>query len=84
MTGFNDDVLKQIVKMYLLEPKERKGVEMKPYLSDKPYIADIDFEERRNWLEGHFKYLTSNRPRVQEKPEVSKKFSLSHYCMIVG
>lgn len=68
--GLNEDVLKQIVKMYLLEPRERHGVEMKPYLSDKPHIADIDFEERRVWLEGHYKYLTSNRPRVQEKPEM--------------
>ncbi|KAK3921872.1 28S ribosomal protein S30, mitochondrial [Frankliniella fusca] len=68
--GFNENVLKQIIKMYLIEPKEREGVEMRPYLSDKPYVADIEYEERRDWLERQFKHITSNRPRKQEKPEV--------------
>lgn len=68
--GLNEDVLKQLIKMYLVEPKDREGTEMKPYLSDKPHIANIDFEERRMWLEGRYKHLTSNRPRHREMPEV--------------
>ncbi|KAJ1531954.1 hypothetical protein ONE63_000592 [Megalurothrips usitatus] len=68
--GLNEDVLKRIIKMYLLEPKERHGVDKKPYLSDKPHVADIDYEERRVWLESQYKFLTSNRPRVKPKPEV--------------
>lgn len=68
--GFNENVLKQIIKMYLLEPKERVGLEMRPYLSEKPYVADIEYEERRDWLENQYKFITSNRPRVQPKPEV--------------
>lgn len=56
--------------MYLIEPKERDGVEMKPNLANNPYIADIEFEERRDWLESQYKFLTSNRPRNYEKPEV--------------
>ena len=56
--------------MYLIEPKEREGVEMKPYLADNPYTAAIEFEERRDWLESHYKHLTSNRPRMYDKPEV--------------
>lgn len=85
-TGFNDDVLKQIIKMYLVEPKERKGTEMKPYLSSKPYVADIDYEERRIWLESQFKYITSNRGRQKEKPEVKLYFLkaiLQKFCVTI-
>lgn len=68
--GLNDDVLKQLVKFYLAEPKAR-DYEMKPYLDphDKK-IADIENVERRTWLEKTFKYLVSKRPRQILLPEI--------------
>lgn len=68
--GLNDDVLKQLIRFYLAEPKAR-DYEMKPYLDPhEKKIADIEDVERRRWLEKTYKYLVSNRPRQQLMPEI--------------
>lgn len=52
-------------------PIERSDVVMKPYLgSSVKVIADIEHDERRNWLETHYKHLVTNRPRVRQAPEM--------------
>lgn len=62
--GFNDDVLKYLLKFYLNTPQVREGVEMKPYLDvAQKHIADIAEDKRREWLEVEFKHMYSNRPR---------------------
>lgn len=62
--GFNEDVLKSLMKFYINMPEERVDVNMKPYLGESvKHIADIPDVERRKWLEEHFKNLVSNRPR---------------------
>lgn len=62
--GLNDEVLGNIVKFYLNEPRSRDGVEMKPYLHpDVVYVANSNGSQRRTWLEERFKLMASNRPR---------------------
>lgn len=62
--GLNEDVLKTLIKFYANAPEERTGVDMKPYLGKTvKWIADIEHDERRNWLEQQYKHLASNRPR---------------------
>ena len=69
--GFNEDVLKSLMKFYINMPEERTGVNMKPYLGESvKRIADIPDVQRRTWLEEHFKNLVSNRPRHFKIPEV--------------
>lgn len=64
LIGFNDQVVKNLIKFYANVPEERVGVEMKPYLGeDEKLIADIKDDKRRQWLEDRFKILVSNRPR---------------------
>lgn len=79
--GLNDDVLKQLVRFYLAEPKAR-DYEMKPHLDPhEKKIADIEDVERRRWLENTYKYLVSNRPRQQEMPEIhhwEKIYKIDH------
>lgn len=61
--GFNDEVLKHLIKFYVNQPQERE-VEMKPYLGKNvKVVADIEDPEKRNWLEKYFKNLMSCRPR---------------------
>ncbi|KZC06833.1 28S ribosomal protein S30, mitochondrial [Dufourea novaeangliae] len=70
--GFNEDVLKTLIKFYINKPEERMGVNLKPYLGESvKHIADIPDDERRTWLEQHFKHLMSNRPRNIPLPEVA-------------
>lgn len=62
--GFNEDVLKTLVKFYSNASKSRDGVELEPYLSkEEKLIADYEDDEKRQWLEREYKFITSNRPR---------------------
>ncbi|XP_072386454.1 uncharacterized protein mRpS30 [Diabrotica undecimpunctata] len=62
--GFNDEVLKNILKFYINQSESRLGVNLTPYLSSKErVVADYEDDEKREWLEGVYKYITSNRPR---------------------
>ncbi|KAJ4433110.1 large ribosomal subunit protein mL65 [Periplaneta americana] len=62
--GFNDEVLRYLLKFYLNTPRAREGVEMKPYLNkEEMHLADIDDEKRRAWLEQEFKHMYANRER---------------------
>ncbi|XP_076620964.1 mitochondrial ribosomal protein S30 [Colletes latitarsis] len=70
--GFNENVLKNLIKFYINTPEERMGVNMKPYLGESvKHIADISDDERRTWLERTFKHLMSNRPRHYKIPEIA-------------
>lgn len=63
-TGFNDEVLKNLLKFYANAPQERAGVDLKPYLNkNEKYIAEIQDDDKRQWLEGEYKHMMSNRPR---------------------
>lgn len=79
--GLNEDVLKQLIRFYLAEPKAR-DYEMKPYLNPhEKKIADIEDVERRRWLENTYKYLVSNRPRQIPMPEIhhwEKIYKIDH------
>jgi len=62
--GFNEEVLKNLIKFYVNTAEERKGIDLKPYLGkSEKVIADIEKDERRNWLERQYKHLVCNRPR---------------------
>lgn len=62
--GLNEEVLKTLIKFYMNMPKERVGIDLKPYLGKSvKVIADIEHDERRNWLEKQYKHLVNNRPR---------------------
>lgn len=62
--GLNEEVLKNLIRFYVNVPEERIGVDMKPYLGKSvKVIADIEHDERRNWLEKSYKHLVNNRPR---------------------
>ncbi|XP_015118168.1 39S ribosomal protein S30, mitochondrial [Diachasma alloeum] len=71
LVGVNDDVLKTLIKFYANAPEERKGVAMQPYLGeDEKLIADIEHNDRRNFVENCYKMLMSNRPRHKLQPEL--------------
>jgi len=62
--GLNEEVLKTLVKFYANAPEERSAINLKPYLGESvKTIADIEHDERRNWLEKQYKYLMCNRTR---------------------
>lgn len=68
--GLNDDVLKNLIKFYINEPKQR-AINMKPYLDvAEQKAADIEHVERREFVEDRFKHLSSGRPRHKLVPEV--------------
>ncbi|KAG6444958.1 hypothetical protein O3G_MSEX003648 [Manduca sexta] len=67
--GLNEDLLKMLVQFYLNAPEEREH-EMKPYLGkEMKVVADIEDDNKREWLESTFKHLASNRPRHNLLPE---------------
>ncbi|XP_043277683.1 39S ribosomal protein S30, mitochondrial [Venturia canescens] len=69
--GLNEKVLEHLVKFYVNQPREREGVQMKPYLQNGDgLIANVVGDMKRVWLEKHFKHLLSNRPRHRPLPEV--------------
>lgn len=80
--GFNDDVLKMLIKFYTNIPKERVGVEMRPYLSkEENVIAEYADDDKRQWLEREYKFITSNRPRHKLPYEVyhwEKIYKIDH------
>lgn len=64
--GLNEEVLKTLIKYYTNIPEERIGVDLKPYLGESiKLIANIRGNNRRNWLEKHYKHLVCNRPRYR-------------------
>ncbi|XP_011501135.1 PREDICTED: 28S ribosomal protein S30, mitochondrial [Ceratosolen solmsi marchali] len=67
--GFNEDVLRNLIKFYANVPQIKEGVNMKPYLEKEKLIANIEDSERRIWLEEQYKHLLSNRPRHKLPPE---------------
>lgn len=79
--NLNEKVLKQLIQFYINQPTPR-DIELKPYLDkDKPYIADIEEEEKRIWLENIFKNLVSNRPRHRLPYEIyhwEKIYKIDH------
>ncbi|EZA56664.1 hypothetical protein DMN91_000886 [Ooceraea biroi] len=69
--GLNEQVLKTLVKFYVNAPEERQDVNLKPYLGESvKVIADIEHDERRNWLEKQYKHLMCNRSRHRRIPEI--------------
>lgn len=69
--GFNDEVLRQLIRFYLLRPQPRMDVQMKPYLSaSEPIVSGIGDAERREFLDKRYKHLMSNRPRHRLTPEI--------------
>ncbi|XP_071449640.1 large ribosomal subunit protein mL65 [Hetaerina americana] len=80
VVGLNEDVLKRLLKLYLNKPQER-ATEMKPYLSDYHYVANIPDEKKRQWLETRIKHLYSLRPRHRSLPEIynwEKIYKIDH------
>lgn len=70
LVGFNEEVLKHLVKVYIRTPKESDN-DLTPYLGkNEKNVADIPEEERREFLENSFKYISSNRPRHLALPEI--------------
>lgn len=68
--GLNEDVLKNLIKFYINQPKAREH-EMKPFLNSKEKkVADLEDVKQRDWLEKNFKLIMSNRPRHRLVPEV--------------
>lgn len=81
LQGINDEVLKNLIKLYINEPQAR-NYEMKPFLDPKERkIADIEDLKRRDWLEKTFKHIMSNRPRHKLVPEIycwEKIYKIDH------
>lgn len=81
LVGFNEEVLKHLVKIYINTPKER-DFNLTPYLGEsEKSVADIRDQERRQFLEDTFKYISSNRPRHLELPEIynwEKIYKIDH------
>ncbi|XP_037039129.1 28S ribosomal protein S30, mitochondrial [Bradysia coprophila] len=84
LIGLNDDVLRNLMKFYINEPKQR-AIDMKPYLGlDEQKIADIEHVERREFLQEKFNQLFSGRPRHKVVPEVynwEKIYKIDHKTM---
>lgn len=84
LQGLNDDVLKNLIRFYINQPKAREHP-MKPFLGVKEKkIADIADVKRRSWLEKIFKTIMSNRPRHRLVPEVynwEKIYKIDHKTM---
>lgn len=69
LKGFNDDVLTKLISFYLAQPVE-PAVNLRPYLSEEKYIANIEDTMKRKRVEQVFKHLMSNRPRLLVKDEI--------------
>lgn len=64
LVGFNDQVLKNLLHFYVNVPKERAGMNMKPYLNpEERYVNEIKHDEKREWLATHYRHLITNKPR---------------------
>lgn len=70
LIGFNDEVLRQLIRFYTNVPKQR-NVEMRPYLGvEEQTAADIEDPKRREFMETAFKHIFANRPRHRLAPEI--------------
>lgn len=70
LVGFNDDVLRHLIRFYRNVPKER-NVELRPYLGEEEQtVADIEDVKRREFLEQTFKHIMANKPRHRLEPEI--------------
>nr|CAD7593458.1 unnamed protein product [Timema genevievae] len=80
--SFNPDVLKTLLKLYLNVPRDREGVELKPYLHPSMrYIAEMKNLRPRIWWEKQFKHMYSNRPRHRLMYEIynwEKIYKIDH------
>ncbi|XP_060576167.1 large ribosomal subunit protein mL65-like [Ruditapes philippinarum] len=57
LVGFNDNLLKQILKMFLIQPCDRNGIDLAPNLTDhKPSPLDIPGKIIYRTVEEDFKY----------------------------
>ncbi|CAG5100557.1 Similar to MRPS30: 39S ribosomal protein S30 [Cotesia congregata] len=71
LVGFNDEVIRNLIKFYINVPHERVGINMKPYLGvEEQKVADIKDDDKRIWLEKRYKHLMSSRPRHRRMPEL--------------
>lgn len=81
LVGFNEEVLRHLVKIYTNPPRERT-FNLTPYLGgNQKHVADIADQDRREFLEETFKHLSSNRPRHLEIPEIynwEKIYKIDH------
>ncbi|XP_050667859.1 39S ribosomal protein S30, mitochondrial [Leptidea sinapis] len=79
--GLNEDTLKMLIQFYVNAPVERDH-ELKPYLGhEEQVVADIEEDERRNWLEATYKHIVSNRPKHVLMPEIylwEKIYKIQH------
>ncbi|KAJ6636283.1 28S ribosomal protein S30, mitochondrial [Pseudolycoriella hygida] len=82
--GLNDDVIRNMIKFYINEPRKR-DIDMKPYLGgDEKKIADMKHQDRRVFMEEHYKNLFSGRPRNKLVPEIypwEKIYKVDHNTM---
>lgn len=70
LQGLNEEVLRNLVKFYINQPKVREH-DMKPFLHPKEKkAADLEDVQQRDWVEKTFKHIMSNRPRHRLVPEV--------------
>lgn len=87
VVGFNEEVVKILVKMYSNVPSERLGINLRPYLSqEEKVIADYKDDDKRKWLEREYKNLVSNRPRHKEIDEIyawEKIYKIDHKTRFV-
>lgn len=59
------------MKLYLITPQQRPGVDLRPNLGlDERYIADISDEERRIFLERIFTLLPHGQRSTYPLPEI--------------
>lgn len=70
--GFNDEVIRNLVKLYANKPTQRLDIEdQKPYLGKTfQSSSGYDWEEKRQWLDMQHRFLTSNRLRHLQIPVV--------------
>lgn len=82
LVGFNEEVLKTLLKFYANAPEERLGVNLKPYLNqDEKVCADYEDDDKREWLEREYKFLMANRPRMKLEYEIyawEKIYKIDH------
>lgn len=70
LVGFNDDVVRHLIRFYGNVPQER-DIEMRPYLGEEEQtVADIEDVKRREFLERQYKHIMANKPRHRLLPEV--------------
>lgn len=78
----NDNTLALLIKFYKNQPEQPLGLNLRPYLNaDHPLVADYEDEGKRQWLEDHYKFLTSNRERLRDVDEIyswEKIYKIDH------